>query len=359
MAEFASKYWSPVTEALKTLAAGKQGDGATLGQIKEQVRKQMGPTCVESQVAVALKCLITKGDVDRLEERFRLARWKTSKKPQLANVTSSGSKKAPARKSGAAGGPSASGAGPSQPAVQPAPASQPNTSNLGSTASPPGTNIRSKGKTATAAASTGTNPRGKEKRKAGEAAPGTGGAGAAAVDGPRSQPRPRRSSAAAAEDVPVASPKSASKSAASKGKAKVTGKTRSAKAAPASGGKAAAAGKPQPKGKAAAKEPVHAVKSGRVTKVTKAAPADRKRKSSVSQDAPPPEVIGEEEHYAVEAFVDSHGSKSTRQYKVRWEGYGSDEDCWLTERQLKEDLDAATFKRLLAQLEKKQKLKKK
>lgn len=45
MAEFASKYWSPVTEALKTLAAGKQGDGATLGQIKEQVRKQAGCVC--------------------------------------------------------------------------------------------------------------------------------------------------------------------------------------------------------------------------------------------------------------------------------------------------------------------------
>jgi hypothetical protein len=52
---------------------------------------------------------------------------------------------------------------------------------------------------------------------------------------------------------------------------------------------------------------------------------------------PPPEIIGGEERYKVEEVIDSRMRCRRLQYLVRWEGYGLEENSWLSEA----DLDAA------------------
>jgi hypothetical protein len=62
---------------------------------------------------------------------------------------------------------------------------------------------------------------------------------------------------------------------------------------------------------------------------------------------PPPDIIDGEEHFAVEALLDSKGTASRRRYLVKWVGYTDDHNTWRTANQLAADLDAATFQRLV------------
>lgn len=69
---------------------------------------------------------------------------------------------------------------------------------------------------------------------------------------------------------------------------------------------------------------------------------------------PPPDVIGGEEHYTVQAFLDSRykgrGRGRRLEYLVRWLGYPPDHDEWISASQLQEDLDSETFEQLVNKL---------
>ena len=60
---------------------------------------------------------------------------------------------------------------------------------------------------------------------------------------------------------------------------------------------------------------------------------------------PPPDLIDGEEHFPVEAFLNSRGSGARRRYLVQWSGYAADHNLWLPSWQLREDLDPETFDR--------------
>mmetsp|Transcript_120 Transcript_120/g.225 ORF Transcript_120/g.225 Transcript_120/m.225 type:complete len:171 (-) Transcript_120:426-938(-) len=93
----------------------------------------------------------------------------------------------------------------------------------------------------------------------------------------------------------------------------------------------------------------------KITKKAKAAPkagADTSARSKVvrskSKPTPPaPDVISGEPHFVVESFRAAKGSGASKAYLVRWMGYGPKGDTWETEKQLKEDLDATSFKKML------------
>lgn len=63
--------------------------------------------------------------------------------------------------------------------------------------------------------------------------------------------------------------------------------------------------------------------------------------------APPPELIGDEEHFWVDSFLNhrytSHGRQRHLQWLVRWKGYGEASDEWAFDDDLKEDLDPETY----------------
>jgi hypothetical protein len=65
---------------------------------------------------------------------------------------------------------------------------------------------------------------------------------------------------------------------------------------------------------------------------------------------PPPELIDGEEHFTVEAFLNSRGSGARRRYLVQWAGYAADHNLWLPARHLRAELDPDTFDRLDAAL---------
>ena len=58
---------------------------------------------------------------------------------------------------------------------------------------------------------------------------------------------------------------------------------------------------------------------------------------------PPPDIIDGEPHYHVEAFLNSRGSASRRRFLVKWTGYGDDDNRWVSESSLRQDLDPDTF----------------
>jgi hypothetical protein len=74
---------------------------------------------------------------------------------------------------------------------------------------------------------------------------------------------------------------------------------------------------------------------------------------------PPPDVIDGEEHYSVQAFLDSRfrgkGRGKHLEYLVRWEGYPPDFDEWISAATLQEDLDPEPYKKLRDTLAKKKK----
>jgi hypothetical protein len=43
---------------------------------------------------------------------------------------------------------------------------------------------------------------------------------------------------------------------------------------------------------------------------------------------PPPEIIGGEEEHQVSAILDKRKFRGQTQYRIRWEGYGAEEDTW-------------------------------
>jgi hypothetical protein len=49
---------------------------------------------------------------------------------------------------------------------------------------------------------------------------------------------------------------------------------------------------------------------------------------------PPPHIVDGEEEYKIEAIVGHRGSASQRSYHVKWKGFPSAENKWMTERQL-------------------------
>ena len=51
-------------------------------------------------------------------------------------------------------------------------------------------------------------------------------------------------------------------------------------------------------------------------------------------EPPPPIVMDEEEEYEVEALLAHRVQRGTRQYLVRWRGYNSSKDSWLSEVEL-------------------------
>ena len=62
---------------------------------------------------------------------------------------------------------------------------------------------------------------------------------------------------------------------------------------------------------------------------------------------PPPDVIEEETHYWVDAFLNhryrAHAGVSYLQWLVRWKGYAEHNDEWCFDDDVKEDLDAETY----------------
>jgi hypothetical protein len=74
---------------------------------------------------------------------------------------------------------------------------------------------------------------------------------------------------------------------------------------------------------------------------------------------PPPDVIDGEEHYTVQAFLDSRFKGKGRgrhlEYLVRWEGYPPDFDEWISAAALQEDLDPDPYKKLRDTLAEKKK----
>jgi hypothetical protein len=69
------------------------------------------------------------------------------------------------------------------------------------------------------------------------------------------------------------------------------------------------------------------------------------------RNPPPPQLINGEEHFYVEAFYKKRGTARKRSMLVKWQGYPEDLASWVEEAQLREDLDPATFTRLLSDLE--------
>jgi hypothetical protein len=65
---------------------------------------------------------------------------------------------------------------------------------------------------------------------------------------------------------------------------------------------------------------------------------------------PPPDHVDNEEHFLVEAFLDSRGSGARRRFLVQWAGYAADHNLWVPASHLRQDLDPATFARLEADL---------
>ena len=59
---------------------------------------------------------------------------------------------------------------------------------------------------------------------------------------------------------------------------------------------------------------------------------------------PPPEVIGTEDYFKVEAFVDERGSGRRKEYKVHWVGYGPEHRTWEKASALQGDMQPEDFK---------------
>jgi hypothetical protein len=71
---------------------------------------------------------------------------------------------------------------------------------------------------------------------------------------------------------------------------------------------------------------------------------------------PPPEVIEEDAHYWVDAFLNhrysrSHQGVSYLQWLVRWKGYAEPHDEWLFDDDVKEDLDEDAYAEIRAKYE--------
>jgi hypothetical protein len=50
---------------------------------------------------------------------------------------------------------------------------------------------------------------------------------------------------------------------------------------------------------------------------------------------PPPDLIGNEEEYEIEAIINHKRFRNTRKYLIAWKGYGTSENEWILERDLK------------------------
>jgi hypothetical protein len=66
---------------------------------------------------------------------------------------------------------------------------------------------------------------------------------------------------------------------------------------------------------------------------------------------PAPELIDGEEHFYVEAFLDSRGSASRRKYLVKWVGYPDDHNKWISASRLRTDLDDETYQHMVTSLD--------
>ena len=49
---------------------------------------------------------------------------------------------------------------------------------------------------------------------------------------------------------------------------------------------------------------------------------------------PPPDLIGGEEEWEIEAIVGHRGLESCRQYKIKWKGFGDNEITWEPEHNI-------------------------
>ena len=54
-----------------------------------------------------------------------------------------------------------------------------------------------------------------------------------------------------------------------------------------------------------------------------------------AQSEPPPDIIDNHEEYEVEAIHSHSGKGKRRRYWVKWKGYSTGENTWLTEQDLK------------------------
>jgi hypothetical protein len=51
-----------------------------------------------------------------------------------------------------------------------------------------------------------------------------------------------------------------------------------------------------------------------------------------SRPPPLPEIIGGEEHYVVEKFLDSHLIRNRLHFLIKWDRYGYEENTWVLEQ---------------------------
>eukprot|EP00198_Chlamydomonas_reinhardtii_P008688 XP_001698025.1 hypothetical protein CHLREDRAFT_176862 [Chlamydomonas reinhardtii] len=157
---------------------------------------------------------------------------------------------------------------------------------------------------------------------------------------------------AAAARKPAAKPvpKAATKAVAAKPKAAAPYASAVARKNPLPGPSSpAAAAKP-----AVSKSPAHKAAGAAATKVaTKKVAAAAAVDGTAGAAAEPPQVVDGKPMWKIEKFVSLRKGRGRgkRTLRVRWQGWGADDDSWLPEKQLVEDLGAQGFAELLEELE--------
>eukprot|EP00198_Chlamydomonas_reinhardtii_P008689 XP_001698026.1 hypothetical protein CHLREDRAFT_176862 [Chlamydomonas reinhardtii] len=305
---------------------GGAGKGVSLPAIKTLVEAdweaQGGTGFDAAKVTAAVKALVLKGSIVQVGGRYHLAKGKDKPKPSAAAAASTRHKASGAAAASSEAAAAAAGAAKLKAAAARKPAAKPVPK-----AATKAVAAKPKAAAPYASAVARKNP-----------LPGPSSPAAAAKPAVSKSPA-HKAAGAAATSKPAARGKAAAPAAASPRLGRA-GATRSDAAG------ATAAAKLSGRGPKAAAGGVRKVAT---KKVAAAAAVD----GTAGAAAEPPQVVDGKPMWKIEKFVSLRKGRGRgkRTLRVRWQGWGADDDSWLPEKQLVEDLGAQGFAELLEELE--------